>query len=52
MLELPGYRIDETLYASSVSTVCRAYHETRGHIVLKTTTSELPRPSTVARLRR
>ena len=52
MLNLPGYRIDETLYVSSISTVYRAHHETRGNVVLKTTTSELPRPSTVARLRR
>jgi predicted ATPase/class 3 adenylate cyclase len=52
MLNLPGYRIEETLYSSSISTVYRAHHEVRGTVVLKTTTNELPRPSTVARLRR
>ena len=52
MLTLPGYRIGETLYASNISTVFRAHHEARGAVVLKTTTSELPRPATVARLRR
>ena len=52
MLNLPGYQIEETLYESSISTVYRAVHESRGAVVLKTATSELPRPSTVARLRR
>jgi predicted ATPase/class 3 adenylate cyclase/tRNA A-37 threonylcarbamoyl transferase component Bud32 len=51
MLNLPGYRIGETLYHSSVTTVHRAWHEARGAVVLKTTASDLPRPSTVARLR-
>ena len=51
-MELTGYRINETLHATSISTVYRADHETRGTVVLKTTATELPRPSEVARLRR
>ena len=52
MLNLPGYRITETLYTSGISTVYRARHEQRGDVVLKTTTSAFPRPAVVARLRR
>ena len=51
MLNLPGYRLVDTVYASASSTVYRALHEERGKVVLKTTTDEFPRPSSVARLR-
>jgi len=50
MFELPDYSITETLYESDVTMVYRAEGPS-GPVVLKTSSGEFPRPSTVARLR-
>jgi predicted ATPase/class 3 adenylate cyclase/tRNA A-37 threonylcarbamoyl transferase component Bud32 len=52
MLNLPGYHVIETLYVSRISAVFRARREAEDTVILKTTTSDLPRPTAVARLRR
>ena len=50
MVEIPGYTIRETMYASDETAVYRAEGPT-GPVVLKTTAGDFPRPTAVARLR-